>query len=68
MSATKPDFHLDIQDGVKKVRQKIGKSFCEPGNLKDNVALELCNKIVFPMHKYRMVMMGEGSPKGGFSK
>lgn len=52
MSATKPDFHLNINDGLKKIRQKIGKSFCEPGNLDKNVALELCKKIVFPFADY----------------
>nr|CAD2199080.1 unnamed protein product [Meloidogyne enterolobii] len=52
MSATKPDFHLNINDGLKKIRQKIGKSFCEPGNLDKNVALELCRKIVFPFAEY----------------
>ncbi|KAL7078499.1 hypothetical protein ACQ4LE_002804 [Meloidogyne hapla] len=52
MSATKPDFHLNINDGLKKIRQKIGKSFCEPGNLKGNVALEFCKKIIFPFAKY----------------
>uniref|UniRef100_A0A914LGM2 tyrosine--tRNA ligase n=1 Tax=Meloidogyne incognita TaxID=6306 RepID=A0A914LGM2_MELIC len=52
MSATKPDFNLNINDGLKKIRQKIGKSFCEPGNLDKNVALELCKKIVFPFAEY----------------
>jgi tyrosyl-tRNA synthetase len=54
MSATKPDFNLDLQDGMKKVRQKIAKSFCEPGNLIGNVALELCKNFIFPFYKHQM--------------
>ena len=58
MSATKTDFHLDLQDGTKKVRQKIAKSFCEPGNLMGNVALELCKNFVFPFYKQQMQDIG----------
>jgi len=49
MSATRPDFHLDPQDGTKKIRQKIAKSFCEPGNLQGNVALAISRTILFPL-------------------
>jgi hypothetical protein len=54
MSATKPEFNLELQDGTKKVRQKIGKSFCEPGNLKDNFALQLCRNFIFPFNKHKI--------------
>ena len=70
MSATKPDFNLNINDGLKKIRQKIGKSFCEPGNLDKNVALELCKKIVFPFAEYlkwrEKCIVGGDEFKGSF--
>uniref|UniRef100_A0A915EEM8 Tyrosine--tRNA ligase n=1 Tax=Ditylenchus dipsaci TaxID=166011 RepID=A0A915EEM8_9BILA len=47
MSASDPDHHLEPFDTAKQVRQKIGKSFCEPGNLQDNVALRLTKTFVF---------------------
>lgn len=49
MSATDPEFHLDFCDTAKQVRQKIGRSFCEPGNVKNNVALRLAEMFVFPV-------------------
>lgn len=49
MSSTKDDFLLEPTNTAKQIRQKIGKSFCEPGNLEKNVALNLAQTIVFPL-------------------
>uniref|UniRef100_A0A0N5ABD7 Tyrosine--tRNA ligase n=1 Tax=Syphacia muris TaxID=451379 RepID=A0A0N5ABD7_9BILA len=49
MSASDPEFHLGINDTVKQVRQKIGRSFCEPKNIVGNVALNLAKLFVFPI-------------------
>lgn len=49
MSASKPDFSLIPQEGNKKLKQKIGKSFCEPGNLQGNIPLHLSRHVVFPL-------------------
>jgi tyrosyl-tRNA synthetase len=51
MSSTKPDFHLDPLDTANQIKKKIGSSFCEPGNLKGNIALELAKNVIFPMLK-----------------
>ena len=49
MSSTSADFYLEPFDTPKQIGQKIGKSFCEPGNLKNNVALKLAELVVFPL-------------------
>ncbi|KAI3418787.1 hypothetical protein GPALN_007889 [Globodera pallida] len=68
MSATRAEFHLDImQDGVKKVRQKIGKSFCEPGNVCDNVALKLCADFLFPFFRQRAADTEKGEAEDGLT-
>lgn len=47
MSASDPEFHLDPLDTPKQIKQKIARSFCEPGNLKGNIAFELARHFVF---------------------
>ncbi|CAG9530195.1 unnamed protein product [Cercopithifilaria johnstoni] len=47
MSASDPEFHLDPLDTPKQVKQKIARSFCEPGNLKGNIAFELAKHFIF---------------------
>lgn len=50
MSASNPEYHLDLLDTPKQIKQKIGRSFCEPGNLKGNVAFELAKHFIFPYY------------------
>lgn len=47
MSASDPEFHLGPLDTPKQVRQKISRSFCEPGNLNGNIAFELTKHFIF---------------------
>ncbi|CEF67549.1 Tyrosine--tRNA ligase, cytoplasmic [Strongyloides ratti] len=48
MSSSAIEFALDPLDTAKQIKTKIGKSFCEPGNInKCNVALQLCKHIFF---------------------
>lgn len=50
MSSTKYEFNLEpVFSTAKQIRQKIAKSFCEPGNSKKNVALHLAETIIFPL-------------------
>lgn len=51
MSSTQNDFLIEPFDSVKQVRTKIGKSFCEPGNLDGNVALQLTRLLLWPLNK-----------------
>ncbi|KAE9555705.1 hypothetical protein FO519_001057 [Halicephalobus sp. NKZ332] len=56
MSASNSDFRLDLLDTAKQVKTKIGKSFCEPGNLEGNVALELAKLIIFPLEEKEIII------------
>uniref|UniRef100_A0A0N4ZEK8 Tyrosine--tRNA ligase n=1 Tax=Parastrongyloides trichosuri TaxID=131310 RepID=A0A0N4ZEK8_PARTI len=48
MSSTTVEFALDPLDTAKQTKTKIGKSFCEPGNIeKSNIALQICKNILF---------------------
>lgn len=49
MSSSQSQFHLEPFDTLKNIRQKISQSFCEPGNLNNNIALKLAKMIVFPL-------------------
>ncbi|VDP31189.1 unnamed protein product [Heligmosomoides polygyrus] len=64
MSCSSPDFILDPFDTPKQIKTKVARSFCEPQNLKGNVAMELARLFVFPL------LEGEGldilrSPENG---
>ncbi|MCP9262684.1 Tyrosine--tRNA ligase [Dirofilaria immitis] len=47
MSASDPEFHLDLLDTSKHIKQKITRSFCEPCSLKNNIAFELAKHFIF---------------------
>uniref|UniRef100_A0AC35TRR3 Tyrosine--tRNA ligase n=1 Tax=Rhabditophanes sp. KR3021 TaxID=114890 RepID=A0AC35TRR3_9BILA len=48
MSSTGTEFALDPLETAKQTKTKIGKSFCEPGNVDDtNIALRLINQLIF---------------------
>uniref|UniRef100_A0A0R3RK66 Tyrosine--tRNA ligase n=1 Tax=Elaeophora elaphi TaxID=1147741 RepID=A0A0R3RK66_9BILA len=64
MSASDPEFHLDPLDTAKQVKQKIARSFCEPGNLKGNVAFELAKHFIFP-HFGSKLLIERSEENGG---
>lgn len=45
------DDYVDILDGPKQVKKKLGKAFCEPGNAKENGVLPILKYIIFPIYK-----------------
>lgn len=45
------DDQIDILDGPKQVKKKLGKAFCEPGNVSDNGVLPILKNIIFPLCK-----------------
>jgi hypothetical protein len=53
MSSSLPDFHLDPAKPSKESEKKLGKSFCEPGNLQGNVAIQLARDVVFPLNGFK---------------
>ncbi|VDN03783.1 unnamed protein product [Thelazia callipaeda] len=56
MSASDPELHLDPLDTFKSIKQKIGRSFCEPGNLKGNIAYKLAKYFIFPHFGQELVI------------
>jgi tyrosyl-tRNA synthetase len=65
MSSSNPEQHLDPLDTVKQINKKIGSSFCEPKNIKENVALELARLIIFPLHEGKEVTIKRDEKYGG---
>ncbi|KAI6179819.1 Tyrosine--tRNA ligase [Aphelenchoides besseyi] len=53
MSASVVDSHLDPADTPKQLKSKIAKSFCEPGNLNENIAIQLAQALVLPLHDFK---------------
>jgi len=45
------DDFIDVLDGPKQVKKKLGRAFCEPGNDKENGVLPILEKIIFPIFK-----------------
>lgn len=49
MSASNAEFHLDPCDTPKQIKKKIGRSFCEPGNITNNVVLQIARLFLLPL-------------------
>lgn len=49
MSSSEEDSKIDLLDSAAKVKSKIKKAFCEPGNIEDNGLLKFVKHVVFPM-------------------
>jgi len=48
---TEEDDQIDVLDEPKQVKKKMGKAYCEPGNIKENGVLPILRHIVFPIYK-----------------
>jgi hypothetical protein len=53
MSSTQVEFQLDPADTPKQTKTKIAKSFCEPGNLNKNIAIQLARDLIFPLADFK---------------
>ncbi|XP_055638014.1 tyrosine--tRNA ligase, cytoplasmic [Toxorhynchites rutilus septentrionalis] len=51
MSSSEEDSKIDLLDSAAKVKSKIKKAFCEPGNIEDNGLLKFLKHVVYPMFK-----------------
>uniref|UniRef100_A0A182QD92 Tyrosine--tRNA ligase n=1 Tax=Anopheles farauti TaxID=69004 RepID=A0A182QD92_9DIPT len=51
MSSSEEDSKIDLLDSAAKVKSKIKKAFCEPGNIEDNGLLKFVKHVVYPMFK-----------------
>ncbi|XP_058062867.1 tyrosine--tRNA ligase, cytoplasmic [Anopheles bellator] len=51
MSSSEEDSKIDLLDSAAKVKNKIKKAFCEPGNIEDNGLLKFLKHVIYPMFK-----------------
>lgn len=51
MSSSEEDSKIDLLDSAAKVKSKIKKAFCEPGNIEDNGLLKFVKHVIYPMFK-----------------
>ncbi|KAF1769689.1 hypothetical protein GCK72_001506 [Caenorhabditis remanei] len=65
MSCSVLDFLLDPLDTPKQTKTKIARSFCEPGNLDGNVAMQLAELIVFPLLNGSCLNIPRSADNGG---
>lgn len=49
MSSSEEDSKIDLLDDAKSLKKKIGKAFCEEGNITDNGVLSFCKHVLFPV-------------------
>ncbi|XGW21584.1 hypothetical protein V3C99_004497 [Haemonchus contortus] len=49
MSCSSPDFLLEAFETPKQIKTKVARSFCEPKNMKGNVAMMLAEQFIFPL-------------------
>jgi tyrosyl-tRNA synthetase len=45
------DDQINLMDDPKKVKKKISKAFCEPGNVSENGVLPILKQVIFPIFK-----------------
>ncbi|KAI6174963.1 Tyrosine--tRNA ligase [Aphelenchoides bicaudatus] len=65
MSSTQADFQLNPADTPKQTKTKIAKSFCEPGNLNNNIAIQLARDLVFPLNDFKPQLIERSEENGG---
>lgn len=49
MSASDEDSKIDILDSASAVKKKVGKAFCEEGNIAENGVLSFAKFVIFPI-------------------
>jgi len=65
MSSTKTEFQLDPADTPKQLINKIKKSYCEPGSLKNNIAIQWVRHVIFPLHDFKPQLVERSEENGG---
>eukprot|EP00958_Prasinococcus_capsulatus_P028723 scaffold7205_cov523-Prasinococcus_capsulatus_cf.AAC.8 len=53
MSSSDPNSKIDLLDSAKRVRDKIKKAFCEPGNIENNGLLAFVKNVYFPIMSHK---------------
>lgn len=53
MSSSDEDSKIDILDSASSVKKKVGKAFCEEGNISENGVLSFAKFVIFPILELR---------------
>ncbi|TPX44230.1 hypothetical protein SeLEV6574_g04616 [Synchytrium endobioticum] len=53
MSSSEPDSKVDLLDDAQTVERKLGKAFCEEGNIVENPILQFVKVVLFPVSSLR---------------
>jgi tyrosyl-tRNA synthetase len=53
MSSSEVDSKIDLLDSAKVVRKKLGKAFCQLGNVENNPPLSFLRHVILPLHELR---------------
>jgi len=49
MSSSEEESKIDLLDGKAQVKKKLGKAFCEEGNISNNGVLAFAKHVLFPL-------------------
>jgi len=65
MSSSQPLVHLSPSNTSKQIKDKIARSFCQPGNLKSNVTIQWVRELVFRLDDNRPQFIERSQQNGG---
>ncbi len=67
MSASDINTKIDVMDGKKKIKTKIGQAYCLPGDITDNTPLQLLEHVIYPIlfHRNEQFVINRPEQYGG---
>eukprot|EP00727_Mastigamoeba_balamuthi_P012409 m51a1_g7791 putative tyrosine--trna cytoplasmic (574) ;mRNA; r:9660-12673 len=65
MSSSDPDSKIDLLDDPAAVKRKVGKAFCEEGNVAENGLLAFAKMVMFPLWRGAPFVVNRPDKYGG---
>lgn len=65
MSASEEESKIDLLDSKAQVKKKLGKAFCEEGNIVDNGVLSFAKHVLFPLSSNKQFVIERLPQHGG---
>jgi len=59
MSASEEESKIDLLDSKAQVKKKLGKAFCEEGNIGNNGVLAFAKHVLFPLSDNKGTLSNE---------
>jgi len=56
MSSSEEESKIDLLDSKAQVKKKLGKAFCEEGNVSNNGVLAFAKHVLFPLYTNKGTM------------